>query len=289
MNKQQKKLKSGFITIIGRSNVGKSTLMNTMIGTKIAGVSTKAQTTRSIIHGVINNEKGQAVLIDTPGVFKHKKNLLSGKLLKRVRQSLQDIDIVLYMVDPSREFGEEERYAMSIIRKINAPKILAINKCDLPEKQKPCIDDYRDISDEFSAVFEISALKNRHIKPLVEKIFELLPEGPAMYPDNQLTNLSTEEWIAEIILEKIFNLMRQEAPYTSRVEVESMEEKKDIIVVKATIFTTHSRYKKMLIGKNGRAIKEIGTSARKELETALNKKIYLELEVEVDAHWEERV
>jgi len=281
--------KSGFVTLIGRSNVGKSTLMNTLVGAKIAAVTEKPQTTRSIIHGVINDEQGQAVLVDTPGVLKQKKDTLSGKMIKRVRESLQDIDLLIYVVDPTKQLGEEERYVLSLVRKVNIPKILVINKSDLPKQEKKYLENYTDLSEEFEATFELSALKEKHIRPLKEKIFSFLPEGEEMYPDGQITNLNEEEWISEIIREKIFNALYQEVPYTTHVEVESIEDKKDIILINANIYTYDKHYKKMIIGQKGQMIKQIGTAARKELEIALNKKIFLQLEVEADRRWEERV
>jgi len=281
--------KSGFISLIGRSNVGKSTLLNALIGTKIAAVTEKPQTTRNNIHGVLNTESGQAVFVDTPGIFKHKKSLMSSILLKRAREAMQDINLILYVVDPSKQIGAEERYSLSLLRKTEMPKILIINKSDLAEKEKKYLEDYRELGSEFQSVFVLSALKLRHLKPLLDKIFELLPAGEPYYEAGQLTNLTSKNWIAEIIREKIFNSLRQEVPYSTHVEVEQIEEKPTITVIEATIFTNNSHYKKIIIGQQGRTIKNIGASARKELEIALNKKVYLSLEVETDKHWEKRV
>lgn len=289
MTNQTDKLKAGFITLVGRSNVGKSTLMNTLVGTKIAAVTKKPQTTRDIIHGIINDPKGQAVIVDTPGVLKHKRNIMAGKMLKRVRESLQDIELIVYVVDPSKSLGEEERYTLALVRKLDLPKILVINKSDLSDKEKTYLEDYKDLIEEFDANFELSALKDRHIKPLREKIFELLPIGEAVYPTNQTTNLDEKKWIAEIIREKLFLTLRQEIPYSTHVEVTEVEDKPELIVIKAVVYTNNSHYKKMIIGNSGKTIKAVGIKARKELEIALNKKIFLELEVETDKHWEERV
>lgn len=284
-------MKSGFITLVGRSNAGKSTLLNTLIGTKIAAVTHKPQTTRSIIHGVLNTPAGQAVFIDTPGVFKESKNPLSGKLEQKVKEAIQDIDLIIYVVDPTKSLGVEERYIMGLLRKIHIPKFLVINKSDLPEKDKKFLNDYLNLKDEFTQVFQLSALINRHIEGLRQEVMEVLPEGEPIYPEGQITNISKEMWVAEIIREKIFLALRQEVPYAISVEVESIEEdtKKDMFIIKALVLTDDSRYKKMIIGAGGRSIKEIGIAARKELEIALNKKIFLELEVEKDSHWEERV
>lgn len=284
-------MKSGFITLVGRSNAGKSTLLNTLIGTKIAAVTHKPQTTRSIIHGVLNTPEGQAVFIDTPGVFKESKNPLSGKLEQKVKEAIQDIDLIIYVVDPSKSLGVEERYILGLLRKIHTPKFLAINKSDLPEKDKKFLSDYLNLRDEFTEVFELSALLNRHIEGLRQKAMAVLPVGEPIYPEGQITNISRETWVAEIIREKIFLALRQEVPYSLSVEVESIEEnpEKNMFVIKAKILTENPRYKKMIIGAGGRSIKEIGIAARKELEVALNKKIFLELEVEKDKHWSERI
>lgn len=281
----------GFVTMVGRSNTGKSTLLNTLVGTKIAAVTHKPQTTRQILHGVINDPRGQAVLIDTPGVLKDKRDALSGKLLDKVHEALQDIDLIIYVVDPTKSIGVEERYILSMLRKTDVPKIMVINKSDLPAKEKTYLEDYKQLGEDgYEAVLELSATKARHIEPLKEKIFTLLPEMPEpYYPEDQITNISKEEWMAEVIREKILLALRQEVPYSASVKIESVEDKGDLMVVKAVINTSDSRYKKMIIGAGGRAIKEIGIAARKELEGATNKKIYLELEVETDKHWQERV
>ncbi len=280
--------KSGFITMVGRSNSGKSTLLNTLVGTKIAAVTHKPQTTRDIIHGVLNTAQGQAIFVDTPGILKERHNPLAGKLTERAQEALKEIDEIIYVVDPTKAIGAEERFILSILRKLDVPKFLVLNKSDLPEEEKQYLEDYKQLSDEFSATFELSALLNRHVQPLRDKVFELLPEGIPMYEGDQITNIGKGKWIAEVIREKILLALRKEVPYSINVEVRNIEEKPEIIVIEAVILTSDSRYKKMIIGAGGRAIKEIGIASRKELETALNKKIFLELEVETDRHWEDR-
>ncbi len=281
--------KSGFITLIGRSNVGKSALLNALVGTKIAAVTDKPQTTRNIIHGVLNTAQGQAIFVDTPGIFKDKGNPLSGKLIERAHEALQGIDMIIYVVDPTKSIGVEERATLALVRKIEVPKLLVINKSDLPLKEKIFLDDYRALADQFTTVLELSAEQNRDVQPLREKVFELLPAGEPTYPPAQLTNMDEKFWVAELIREKIFRALRQEVPYTTHVEVTEIEEKPDIFVINATVYTYDSRYKKMIIGTGGRSIKEIGIAARKELEAALNKKVFLQLEVETDRRWEERI
>lgn len=282
-------MKSGFVAIVGRSNVGKSTLLNTLVGTKIAATSFRAQMTRHIIHGVLNAAEGQAVFVDTPGVLKDNKNPLTGKLLGKVNEAIKDIDLIVYVVDPSRDIGQEERYIYGLIRHLDIPKILVINKSDLPKRERQFEQEYLAWSDTFAAVCSLSALKASHIRPLRDKVIELLPEGEPLYLGDQLTNITNDFWIAEIIREKVFSVLDKEVPYAVTVEVESMEQKKDMFVIEAKILTNQERYKRIIIGKGGIKIKEIGQMARKELEQALNKKVYLELEVGFDQHWIERI
>ncbi|MBU1895839.1 GTPase Era [Patescibacteria group bacterium] len=282
-------MKSGLVVLVGRSNVGKSTLLNTLVGTKIAATSFRAQMTRHIIHGVMKTPDGEAVFVDTPGVFKHRRDRLSGKLTGKVQESLHGIDLIVYVVDPTREIGDEERAVYGMIRHLDIPKILVINKSDLHKSERKHQDAYENWGDDFEAVMSLSALKNRHIQPLKEKVIELLPEGHPLYEGEQLTNISDEFWVGEIIREKMYSVLDKEIPYSVTVEVDNMEDKKDIYVIEARILTDAERYKKMIIGKGGIKIKEIGQMARKELEQALNKKVFLDLEVEVDEHWVERV
>ncbi len=282
-------LKSGIATLIGRSNAGKSTLLNTLVGTKIAAVTDKPQTTRHNIHGILNHSRGQIVFVDTPGVFKQTGSVLSGQLVKTVHEALQDIDVLVYVVDPAKAIGSEERSIMALVRASRVPRIMVINKSDLPEREKEFLEDYRSLAPDFTAVYELSALKNRHIQPLVEQVLDLLPVGEPLYPPDQLTNVDKNFWVAELIREKIFLALRKEVPYSTQVEIISIEEKPDLFVIKAMIYTYDKRYKKMIVGARGRAVKEIGIAARKELEQALNKKVFLELEVETDKHWIDRL
>ena len=281
--------KSGLVVLVGRSNVGKSTLMNTLVGTKIAATSFRAQMTRHIIHGVMNSPYGQAVFVDTPGVFKDKKNPLSGKLIGKVTEALKDIDVIIYVVDPTREIGQEERSVYGMIRHLPIPKILVINKSDLPKDQRTSQPEYQAWANDFDAMFKLSALRASHIQPLRDKVIELLPEGDELYPSDQWTNVNKEFWIAEIIREKVFSVFDKEVPYSMSVDVDLVEEKPDVTVIHARVLTNDIRYKKIIIGKGGTKIKEIGLMARRELEQAVGKKIFLELEVEVDKHWMERL
>jgi len=282
--------KSGFVTLIGRSNSGKSTLLNALVGTKLAAVTHKPQTTRHIIHGVLNYPGGQAVFVDTPGVLRDHHNILAGKLGELVNDAIKDIDLAIYVVDPCKAVGAEERFIQSLLRKLDIPKILVINKSDLSAKEKSYIDDYKILGEEYQAVFELSALLNRHVEPLREKVLELLPIGEQLYPLDQITNVNREFLIAEVVREKVLLALRQEVPYTTHVEVEEMESREDgMLYAKATIYTNEERYKRMIIGRGGQGIKEIGQSTRNELEAVMQRKIYLDLTVEVDPHWVERI
>lgn len=278
---------SGFAVIIGRSNVGKSTLMNTIVGSKIAITTPKPQTTRLPIQGILTREDSQIIFVDTPGVLKGAKDVLSKRLAASVKSSLQEVDVVVYVVDPTRDIGDEERSVMLMIEALDKPKILVINKIDLQDK--PFIDFYRDLAENYTEVIEVSALRGTHVQSLINAIREHLPEGEQYYPEGQLTNMPNKFWLAELIREKLFLRLRQELPYTTHVEVTESEKRENgIIFIQATVFTTTDRYKRMIIGSGGQGIKEIGQSTRKELELVMENKVFLDLTVEVDPHWMQR-
>lgn len=285
---QQEKKKSGFVAIVGRSNAGKSTLLNSLVGTKIAIVTEKPQTTRQAIHGILHDPRGQAVFIDTPGIFIRSKDTLTKILNLRAKESLEGVDVIAYMVDPTKAIGGEEQILGKALEKIKTPKILVINKIDLPEPRH--IDDYRELGKKFDRTVEISAMKNRHIKSFVNAVFELLPEGEPLYPEFQITNVDNKFWFSEMIREKIFHQFYQEVPYNVNVVVDELEERENgILYIHALIEVADARYRKMIIGAGGRKIKEIGSSARRDLEKIINKKIFLDLEVEVNPRWTERI
>ncbi len=279
-------LKSGLVAIVGRANAGKSTLLNALVGTKLAITTPKAETTRHLIQGVLNHANGQAVFVDTPGFITQTKSRLAGKLLAKIRQSLSGVDLILDVVDPTRSIGSEERHLLALIKKINKPKILVINKIDLPKKRLTFLEDYLALADTFTSLLQVSALKAQHLKTLVKVIFDYLPEGEPLYPPDQITNIDTKFFVEELIREKIFFTMGDEVPYTVTVKVVEMTQKPKLLYIKAMILTTDSRYKKMIIGKGGAKIKEIGATARKELEIINNQKVYLDLEVAVQKDWE---
>lgn len=279
--------KSGLVVLVGRSNVGKSTLLNALVGTKVVITSPKPQTTRHVIHGVINDPRGQIVFADTPGVFRHMNDPLTARLNDKVRDSVTGVDAVIYVVDATRHVGEEEKAVRRMVEAAGVPKILVINKTD---RELPFKDEYLAWAEGFIQVIELSALTNKGIRPLIEAIFEILPEGPPLYPPEQISNVESRFWLAELIREKIFLSMGDEVPYSTTVVVEETAERENgTVYIHAVILTTAERYKRMLVGHGGRRVKEIGATVRKELEQVTGRKHYLELEVRVDERWQERM
>ena len=283
---KEKKTKSGFVVLVGRSNVGKSTLLNNLVGTKIAITTPKSQTTRFPIRGIIHDPRGQAVLVDTPGVFEKSFDQLTESLNKRVKETLKGIDLILHIVDPSREIGNEEKIIQRLIKYIKVAKILVINKVDL--SPLPFLEDYRRMKENYDDSVEISALKRKHLKKLLDLIFKYLPQKEPFYPEYQFTDLDQKAWLEELIREKVFLYLHEEIPYSTTVEIEEIQEKKEnLLYIKAKIITDNPRHKIIIIGKGGQKIKEIGKAARKEMEAVFNKKIFLDLEVEVEK-WKNR-
>lgn len=282
-------MKSGFVALIGRSNVGKSTLLNTLVGTKVAIITPKPQTTRHAIRGIVHDPRGQIVFVDTPGVFEKSRDPLTESLNREVKNALDGIDAIVYVADPTRAVGPEEHHTFAMVQASPKPKIMAINKCDLSEKKRPFQFEYERMGEKFDAVFNISAAHGTNLKPLVDRIVEVLPEGEPYYPEFQMTDMESKKWIEELIREKIFIQMHEEIPYSITVVVDEMEKRPDgTVYIAARILTREKRYKKMIIGTGAHKLREMGYSARKELETALQAKIFLDLEVEVDEHWVQR-
>lgn len=290
--------KFGTVLLIGRPNVGKSTFLNNLIGQKVTITSPKPQTTRFPIKALYQEERGEIIFVDTPGLMKKTEDHLSEKINAKTLESINNqIDLVIYMIDHTRKRDFEEGRVIGIIRKIKKPKILVINKIDITKKTyKP---QYEFLKEEIPLFFEISALKKLHFKPLINQIFELLPEKPSEQKKEipikdkknplPFLNIDAKIFIAELVREKIFLMMGQQVPYKATVVVDEIINRSDkLIYIKAKILTLNDTYKKMFIGKGGRKIKEIGSYARKEIALATNKKVYLDLTVETNPHWPEQ-
>lgn len=278
--------KSGMVVLVGRSNVGKSTLLNSLIGTKLAITTPKPQTTRNTIQGVIHDPRGQIVFVDTPGIFKQVPDILTAKLNERARDAFDGIDALLYVVDPNRHVGDEEEAVHRMVKQATVPKIMVINKID---SGRQYIEEYLAWGSEFLAVIEVSALQDKNLKALVDTIMEALPYGEPLYPEDQITNVDNKFWLAEIIREKVFLGMHDEIPYSTTVEIEEITRREDgLVYIKASVLTSATRYKKMIIGDGARKIRGMGVAARKELEVVTGDRIYLDLDVQVDERWAER-
>ncbi len=282
-------MKSGVVCMIGRPNVGKSTLLNTILGHKVAITSPKPQTTRFPIQAVFEDERGQIVFVDTPGIYGKTPDSLAKRINAKAEDALsQNVDLVLYVVDHTRDRDLEENRALGIVRKTSVPKILVINKIDI--KHPTHIVQYKFLEDEFDTVIEISAWTHANINTLIDLIFERLPEGEASVDRSLLAqpalNLDSKTFLSELIREKAYLFLRKEVPYTMTVAIDETAEREDgTFYVKARLITSGDRYKGMIIGNKGYMIKEISMAARKELETARGKKVYMDLTVEVDPHW----
>lgn len=286
---QELQTKVGSVALIGRPNVGKSTLLNNILGHKVSITSPKPQTTRFSIQAVYEDNRGQIVFVDTPGIFGKVEDQLARRINVRAQEALsRGVDAVLYMVDHTRRKDFEENKTLGIVRKVQVPKILVINKIDV--RNPTYMVQYKFLEDEFDTVIEISALTGKNIPVLLDAIFSVIPAGKPMVDTQDLVqpgiNLDSKTFLSEIIREKAFLFLRSEVPYTLTAVVDDVEERDSgVLYIKARILTTADRYKAMIVGKGGSMIKEISMAARKELETASNKKVFLDLTVETDPHW----
>jgi GTPase len=279
--------RSGFVALIGRPNVGKSTLMNHLIGQKIAIMSDKPQTTRNKIHGVLTREEGQIVFLDTPGIHKPRSKL-GEFLVQTARNALDEVDLILFLIDAAEGEGPGDRFIMENLQGVETPVFLVVNKIDQvhPDDLLPLIDRYRN-QFSFAEVIPISALQGNNTSTLVEQIFRYLPEGPQYYPADQITDHPERFIVGELIREKVLELTREEVPHSVAVVVEEMSkrEEKDLIDVRATIYTERPSQKGILIGKKGALLKEVGKRARLEIEHLLGTRIFLDLWVKVKKDW----
>lgn len=283
--------RSGFVALIGRPNVGKSTLMNHLIGQKIAIMSDKPQTTRNKIHGVLTKEEGQIVFLDTPGIHKPRSKL-GEFLVQTARNALDEVDLILFLIDAAEGEGPGDRFIMENLQGVETPVFLVVNKIDQvhPDDLLPLIDRYRN-QFSFAEVIPISALQGNNTSTLVEQIFRYLPEGPQYYPADQITDHPERFIVGELIREKVLELTREEVPHSVAVVVEEMSkrEEKDLIDVRATIYTERPSQKGILIGKKGALLKEVGKRARLEIEHLLGTRIFLDLWVKVKKDWRNEV
>lgn len=283
MNKQ---FKSGFISIVGRPNVGKSTFMNHVIGQKIAIMSDKPQTTRNKIHGVLTEDDAQLIFIDTPGIHKP-KHKLGDFMVRMAEESLNEIDAVLFMVNAEEKYGAGDQFIIERLKNVNSPVFLIINKIDLihPNDIFKIIEQYKDLYD-FAEVFPISALQGNNINQLVGKLKKYLPEGPQYYPSDHITDHPERFIMTELIREKVLQLTREEVPHSIAVVLENVEKRSnETLFIQAAIITERSTQKGILIGKQGAMLKQIGQKARHDIEKLLGTKIFLELWVKVQKDW----
>ena len=288
------KFKSGFVTLIGRPNVGKSTLMNNLIGQKIAITSSKPQTTRNRIQTVYTDDVGQIIFLDTPGIHKAQNKL--GEYMDSVAErTLSEVDVVLWLVEPTTFIGKGEQHIAKLLETTKTPVILVVNKIDTVEKGEllPVIDKYKDIVN-FKACIPVSAVTGENKEDLLKTVFDLLPEGPMYYDEDVVTDQAERQITAELIREQTLRRLKDEVPHGVAVMVESMKEEKDtsvrhshknIMNIEATIFCERDSHKGIIIGKKGAMLKEIGTNARHQISDLLSMKVNLNLWVKVKKDW----
>ena len=282
-------MKSGFVSFVGRPNVGKSTLLNSILGKRIAITSDKPQTTRNMIQGIYNDEDTQIVFVDTPGIHKPKSKL--GKVLnKQAYFTINDVDIVILVVDISEKIGTGDKFVIDILKNIeDKPVFLVINKIDKLPKEEILkkIDEYQKLYD-FAEIIPVSARKKDNIDRLIEVIKKYLPDNIMYYDRETVTDSSREFIISEFIREKVLDLTEEEVPHAVTCVVENIEEENNILSIDASIIVDRENLKKIIIGKNGNMIKEIGIRARQDIEEYFGKKVYLDLFVKVVPKWRDK-
>jgi GTPase len=280
--------KSGFVALIGRPNVGKSTLLNRLIGFKVAAVSDKPQTTRTSIRGILTRPEGQIVFVDTPGIHKpiHQMN---ERMMRAVRETVSDVDQILLIVDVTAQFGKGDQYALDMIEGAGKPALLFLNKIDRLKDRTvllPLMDRYNREC-QFKETIPGSALTGENIDLLAEKLFESLPPGPLYYPETEITDQPERVLASEIVREKLLMVTRDEIPYETAVYAERFQDEEGLVRIHCTILVERESQKGLVIGRGGQQLKSVGTLAREELEILLGKKVYLELFVKVRRLWRE--
>lgn len=279
--------KSGFVSIIGRPNVGKSTFINRVIGQKIAIMSDKPQTTRNKIQGVYTTDKSQTIFIDTPGIHKP-KHKLGDFMMKVAENTLKEVDLILFMINAEEGYGRGDEFIIERLKQTNTPVFLIINKIDQihPDKLLPLIEKYKELY-PFKEIVPISALQGNNVDALLKEIEDVLPEGPQYYPEDQVTDHPERFIITELIREKVLHLTREEIPHSIAVVMDTLErrENNQAIYVGATIIVERDSQKGIVIGKQGSMLKEVGKRARIDIEALLGSKVFLELWVKVQKDW----
>ena len=277
--------KSGFVSILGRPNSGKSTLLNRLVGEKISIVTDKPQTTRRVVRGIVTRPEGQIIFLDTPGIHKpiHRMN---ERMMKSVRSAMADVDLMLLIVDASAAFGRGDEFALELLNSVSTKKILLLNKIDHIAKKEllPIMDRYSRLA-SFEEIVPISALTGENVEEAVQQVFLHLPEGPMFFPTDQITDQPERAIAAEMIREKLIILTEEEMPFSTAVAIDRFEEGEKLHRIFASIFVERDSQKAIVIGKGGQKLKEIGTEARKDLEGFFGRKIFLELHVKVRKNW----
>jgi GTP-binding protein Era len=280
--------RSGFVSILGRPNAGKSTLLNAIVGSKVAIVAHKPQTTRTLIQGVLNLPGAQIVFVDTPGIHKA-DSPLNRRLMHSVREALDQRDLLLYLADAKRKLTDEDQHAIDMVKKAETPAVLVLTKTDLVKEKGrllPLIEQYRAIH-EFADYVPISALTGDGLDELKKVIVERLPQGPAYFPPDHVTDQPERFLAAELVREKILRETREEVPHSVTVVIDSWEEAGKLTRIYATIYVERDGQKGIIIGSKGAMLKQIGTRARQEMEHLLGRRIYLDLHVKVQRNWRE--
>lgn len=281
-------LKSGFVSLVGRPNVGKSTLLNSLVGYKIAITSDKAQTTRNSIQGIYNDDDSQIVFVDTPGIHKP-KHKLGRRLNEEAYYSIDDVDIILFLMDVTMPFGKGDNFVLDKIKQAKKPTFLILNKVDKIKKDHllELILKYKDIYD-FKEIIPISALKKDNVNEIINTLKKYLPDNVKYFPDEELTNTTIEFRAAELIREKVLRLTDEEVPHAVTCVVERYEDKKDKAIITATIIVERDSLKSIIIGKQGKMLKNIGSKARQDIEKMVGKKVYLDLFVKTIKNWRDK-
>jgi GTPase len=278
-------MKSGFVSIIGRPNSGKSTLLNNLTGEKISIVTDRPQTTRNVIRGIVTRPEGQIVFLDTPGIHKP-VHRLNERMMKYVRDSMSEVDLLMLIVDASSSFGRGDEFTIELVKPVPVRKFLLLNKIDQIDKKNllPLMDRYTKLA-QFEEIIPISALTGENVEMLLQTVFKNVDEGPMFYASDQISDQPERSIASEIIREKLILATHDELPYSTAVVVDQFEEKESLYRIFASIYVERDSQKGIIIGKGGGVLKEVGSAARRELESFFDRKIYVELHVKVKKNW----